>query len=605
MVRKGTPGILVTVLVALVAWGVLVFRGPGTDPGHRVVLEGTPTVESAGLPPAELTAAAVEGADLDQLMNVVLVTLLLALGATAVSLGGLMGAESVSSSRRWSVEALLGAPLSGMVKRQARRWRRRLVWGATGGVAAALVASWIMARGAPPGIGAAPASPGAVAAAALLAALGVLALAVRPVRRLYRSRGRLALALRLGGASETAAVRFQRMMLVTCQLAVAVALVTAAGLLASPDSSSGDFDTGPQIAATFVATGDSARDAGLRSDLLRVALGRLRADPALVAETLATPGAWLNRGPETAAANECGRCMTGGMPHPVHVARVRHHVVMPGFTATRGLDLVDGRRLTGDDGPASDPVVLINQAYARAHFQDGPAVGRRVALGGLSGEWHRVVGVVADVPAGGLGRSGSPFAVYFSALQHPPAAVEFVAEHLASGDDLDLVAARGALEQAVAAAPTADLALAEVVPAVQQTRRIHGTSAWLGHATGALGWVAALAAVLAIWSAVAGQIEARSAELGTRAALGAGPGTLRALILGESARMGLIGVGLGLWGATAVVGIVGPEGGTLFEPGLFAAVAVLFLSATVAAAVPGARRAARTEPVVAISGGGV
>ncbi|NNM32632.1 MAG: hypothetical protein HKO53_06180, partial [Gemmatimonadetes bacterium] len=518
MVRTRTPGILVTVLVALVAWGALVFRGPASDPGHRVVLEGTPTVEAEGLPSADVSAAAVEGADLDRLMDVVLVTLLLAFGATAASLGGLMGADAVSSSRRWSVEALLGAPMSGLLRDQVERWHRRLLWGLTGGVAVAVTAFWVLARGAPAGIGTAAPSPLSVATAVVLTVLAVLAIAVRPVHRLYRSRGRLALALRRGGASETAAVRFQRMMLVTVQLSVAVTLVTAAGLLATTEAPPAELDAGRQIAATFVATGDSARDAGLRAGLLEMAMGRLQADPALVAESLATPGAWLDRGPETVTANECGRCTTGGMPHPVHVAQVRHHVVMPGFTTGRGLDLVDGRRLNGDDDPEGEPVVLINRAYARAHFQDGPAVGKRVALGGLAGDWHTVVGVVSDVPAGGLGRTGSPFAVYFSALQHPPVTMEFVAQHLASGEELDLAAAAGTLQEAIASPPTGDLELEYVVPAAEEARRIHGTSAWLANATGVLGWVAAMAAVLAVWSAVAAQIEARTAELGTRAA---------------------------------------------------------------------------------------
>lgn len=618
MVRTRTPAILVTVLVALAGWGALAFRGPLADPGHRVVLQGTPTVEAAGLPAADVSAAQVEGQDLDQLMNVVLVALLLAFGATAVSLGGLMGGEAVSSSTRWSVEALLGAPLSALNRRQVGRWRPRLLGGLTGGLTIAVAAAWILARTAPAGIGTAAWSPWALGAATVLTVAGVLAFALWPVGRLYRSRGRLALALRTGGASETPAVRFQRMMLVTGQLAVAVALVTGAGLLFSSDGLPGDFDSGRRISATLVATGDSARDAGLRGSVLHAALRRLQADPALVAESLATPGAWLDRGPETATANECGRCMTGGMPHPVHVARVRHHVVMPGFTTGRGLDLLNGRRLSADDGAGAEPVVLINRAYARAHFQDGPAVGKRVALGGLGGAWHRVVGVVSDVPSRGLGRSGSRFAVYFSALQHPPVAMELVAELLGPGDDLDLAAAAGALQKALAPAPTgdlaspptgalaspptADLALEDLVPASREAERIHGTAAWLANATAVLGWGAALAAVLAVWSAVAGQIGARSAELGTRAALGAAPMALRSLVLGEAARMGLIGVGLGLWGATAVVGIVGPEGGPLFAPGLFAAVGGVFLLVTIAAAVPGARRAVGVQPAVALSG---
>ena len=602
MVPSRTLGVLVAVLVALVVSGTLVFRGPAEESGHRLVVRGTPTVEADGLPPAEVSAAAVETGDLDRLMDVVLVTLLLGLGTAAASLGGLMGAEAVSSSRRWSVEALLGAPLPGLLKRQAMLWRGRLLGGLATGVVLAAGGVWALAWWAPPGIRLDAVSPFTVFAGALLTVMGLLIMALRPVGRLYRSRGRLAAALRAGGASESAAVRFQRTMLVTGQLAVAVALVAAAGLLRAADVGFRDPPETGEVSATLVATGDSARDSGLRGELLRAAWSRLRADPSLVAESLATPGAWLDRGPETTAANECGRCQTGGMPHPVHVARVRHHVVMPGFTSNRGLTLRDGRRLTADDGFGSDPVVLINEAYARAHFQDGPAVGKRLALGGLGGDWHRVVGVVSDVPVGGLGRSGSPFAVYFSALQHPPTAVELLARHVPAVDGLDLDAAVGAIQGALAPQGTRELSVDAVLPAADEVRRIHGTSAWLAVGTRLLGGVAAVAAILALWAAVAGHVRARSVELGTRAALGAGSRVLYALVLGEAARVGLVGVALGLWAATAVVGIVGPEGGPLFDWALFALVGSAFLAVTVCAAVPGARRAAHVEPAAALSG---
>ncbi|MDH3223452.1 MAG: hypothetical protein OEO23_07025, partial [Gemmatimonadota bacterium] len=134
-----------------------------------------------------------------------------------------------------------------------------------------------------------------------------------------------------------------------------------------------------------------------------------------------------------------------------------------------------------------------------------------------------------------------------------------------------------------------------------EVERIHGPSAWLGLGTRGLGWSAAVVAVLAIWATVAGHVRARGRELGTRSALGAGPRALTRLIMGEAGRMGLAGVGTGLWGATALVGIVGPEGGTLFRGGLFFGVGSFFLLVTMLAAVPGAREAGRIQPAVALS----
>ena len=105
------------------------------------------------------------------------------------------------------------------------------------------------------------------------------------------------------------------------------------------------------------------------------------------------------------------------MPHPIHATRVKQHVVMPGFFAERGLEFVAGGGFApGDDGPDQ---VVINEAYARAHFQDPPVIGKGVNTGGIAEGWYEVVGVVRDGSGGGLGASGSPYSVYYSAFSIP------------------------------------------------------------------------------------------------------------------------------------------------------------------------------------------
>jgi hypothetical protein len=291
------------------------------------------------------------------------------------------------------------------------------------------------------------------------------------------------------------------------------------------------------------------------------------------------------------------------MPHPVHVALVKHHVVMPGFFANRGLDVVDGRALSAADGPGGEPVAIINESYARAHFQDGPAVGKSLAMGGLGGEWHRVIGVVSDVPRRGLGQSSSPFTVYFSALQHPPMSVELIARVAARSAGSEAVERDTAsvLEASLAGPDLADLALVRVHPARTELERLQGVAGWLGTGSRGVGWVAGTLALLALWAGVAGHVRSRVGELGTRAAVGAAPRTLTRLVLSEAFRIAAAGTVVGLWGATAVVGLVGPEGGTLFEPLLFGGVGATFMVAAVAAALPGALQAARIEPARALA----
>ena len=334
--------------------------------------------------------------------------------------------------------------------------------------------------------------------------------------------------------------------------------------------------------------------------------------PELVAESLATPGAWLDLGAEGMAQNECGRCSNGGLPEPIRVTRVKRHAVMPGFFAARGLRFVAGRgfgdsavlpsagsEAAGADaagpGAAGPGEVVINQAYARAHFRDPPAIGKTLALNGPDEDWHVVVGVVADVPTAGLGASGSPYTVYYSALEHPPGEMELVVS-AATGSGADTEDAERIVSRAVATIPGDSVLLSDVRSAGDELGRVFGTAGWFGGGGRMAGVLAALVAVLGMVGALRVHVGARLREMGIRAALGAGPAKLRRRIVGEALRIGATGTAMGLWGAMLVVGVFGPPGVEPFSAPVFVVVAGLFLAAAVWAVLPAARLAGTADP---------
>ncbi|MGI9627670.1 MAG: ABC transporter permease [Longimicrobiales bacterium] len=587
----------------LLIGSVVFFVGPGPD-FHRLEVGATATVPSAGLPEAEVEASLVERADVDRLMQVVLVVLVLCGVTAGVSLLGLIGSEALASGRRRAVEVMLGAPLARLVGQVSDRWRFRLGAGALLGGVLAPAALALLALAAPPQTALRIGSVAQPSLALLSLLLVIVALLVTPPWLLHRRSDRLGEALRRGGVSEPPARRFRRVILVTFQLAVAVALLSSAGLLRL-DQSPGVVQDGQYVAAMLIPSGDSAADISLRPGLYSRALAAMRESPELAPESLATPGAWIDRGPETTALNECGRCMTGLMPHPIHAATVKRHVVMPSFFDSRGLAVLDGRALSNGDDDGGEPVVVINEAYARAHFQDGPAVGRGVALGSVGQDWYRVVGVVEDFPMGGLGGSSTPYSVYFSALQHPPDAVELIARTTPAapgvGADAEVdLAASGVVAEVLNAGGFADLSLASVRPVSEEIERLYGTSGWLAMGTSGLGWLAGLVALLAVFSVMAAHVRSRLGELGTRAAVGASPRKLRGLVMGEASRIAAVAVGLGLWGAVAIVGVLGPENASIFAPGLFVGVGGAFFVGAILAAVPAALDASTVEPFVAL-----
>lgn len=73
----------------------------------------------------------------------------------------------------------------------------------------------------------------------------------------------------------------------------------------------------------------------------------------------------------------------------------------PGYFSTLGIQLMEGRLFNASDGADSQPVVVINESFARIYYPGQSAVGKRIRPG-FSGPWRTIVGVVADVRNAGL-----------------------------------------------------------------------------------------------------------------------------------------------------------------------------------------------------------
>ena len=596
-------------LAAMLLAAALLFGGRG-DTFHIVRTEPTPTVEVAGLAAPDVPAARAERADLDRLAGTSLTLLLLASTTVLAVLLGAIASENLLRQGRRVIEVMLGAPPAWLVGRAARRWGRRVAVGLALGAVACATAAAVLTLAAPPGILFVRPAGWPAVSAALAVAVVVLAIGVLPVATLYRRDRSLQGQAESRHNTDPRPRQFGRVVLITVQLCVSVAVLTGSGLLLLSDSSGVSRVTGEggkgsvadfAVVGLLSPTGDAARDPERRAALFEAAAVALRSAPGLAAESLGTPGAWIGRGPEVRALNECGRCSTGGLPHPIHAARVTHHTVMPGFFGERGLAFVAGGGFApGGLGPGQ---VVINEAYARAHFQDPPVVGRSVSIGGLGGPSHEVVGVVRDVARRGLGASGSPYSVYYSALQHPPAQIELVASvEAAAGPEWDLEDSLEVVRAALGSLPANDLTMGNFRAAEDELQRVYRTAGWLGSGGRAAGLVAAVAALAGMIGTLGTHVRTRRREMGIRSALGAEPRALYRMVLGEALRIGGVGVGLGLWVTTLVVGVMGPPGVRIFSAPLFLLVAVVFLVAAVGAARPSARIAASADPRAVMDG---
>jgi ABC-type antimicrobial peptide transport system permease subunit len=114
--------------------------------------------------------------------------------------------------------------------------------------------------------------------------------------------------------------------------------------------------------------------------------------------------------------------------------------------------------------------------------------------------------------------------------------------------------------------------------------------------------LALLLAAIGIYGVISYTVSQRTQEIGLRMALGAQLTNVRAMILGQTLKLTLIGVGLGLAGAFLLARFLA---GLLFgirtyDPVTFFGVVLLQIGVALAASYIPAHRAMRVDPLVAL-----
>jgi predicted permease len=285
------------------------------------------------------------------------------------------------------------------------------------------------------------------------------------------------------------------------------------------------------------------------------------------------------------------------IPAPGREHIVSARVVTPGYFPAAGMALSAGRDFDGHDGPEAEPVVIVSATLARRFFPGGEAVGKRLHRGTTEPplRWLKVVGVVDDVRQESLEQAARP-ELYLSSAQH--AGFYFVPRHLVVRAATSAAVLEPAVRRIVHELdPDQPVSAAEPLQGVVShslARRQLQAQLLMAFAVAAL-----LLASVGVYGVFAFDVAERSREFGVRLALGAAPGTILRLVLRESARLTLVGVGLGLAGAlgagrllaSLLYGVAPSDPPTLLLSAL-----VLPLAALAACAVP-AWRAARVEPI--------
>jgi len=287
-----------------------------------------------------------------------------------------------------------------------------------------------------------------------------------------------------------------------------------------------------------------------------------------------------------------------------------YHVVTPNYFGTMGIRLLKGRDFSEDDDRLHPSVALINETMARRFFPHQDPIGSRINFMDPPAAplWLQVIGVVADVRYEALDQTAGPD-VYTSYLQSYP----LFPDHY-----MTLVARTAIAPASLASAVRHEVLAVDKDQPVDAIRTMDDyLSAEVSKqrfATVCLGVFAAMAltlAVLGIYGVISHGVNQRTREIGVRMALGAEPGDVLKLILRQSARLALLGAGIGLLLLGAGIGLLVSFGldraisGLLYgvrfsDAAVFLAVPAVLVTAAIVAAYFPARRATGVAPTVTL-----
>jgi putative ABC transport system permease protein len=281
------------------------------------------------------------------------------------------------------------------------------------------------------------------------------------------------------------------------------------------------------------------------------------------------------------------------------------NAVSPGYFGAMGISLLRGREFAEADTSGNARAAILSADTARRYWPNQDAVGKHIQLIGQK-EWCTIVGVAADVRAYDLRQNvpqwmdGTIYVPYGpgATLENGKVPAEMTLVMRSAADKLQLEESVRRLASSINQdTPLAEIrAMPGIVSDAAATPR-SVTSLFVAFAALAL-----ILGIIGIYGVISFFVGQRTREIGVRMALGAQRRDVLKLVVNEGLSLTLMGVAVGLATAFALTRFLGSllYGVSATDPLDFAAVAVLFALVALAACYIPARRAMRVDPVVAL-----
>jgi hypothetical protein len=281
----------------------------------------------------------------------------------------------------------------------------------------------------------------------------------------------------------------------------------------------------------------------------------------------------------------------------------------PEYFSVFRLPILRGRNFTRDEAASGAAVAVISYATARRIWGTGDALGQTLVIdhsvrrarsladpqaGVPQYSSAVVIGIARDAINGWVGDGTDSTCIFFPTTTQSPGNALFVRT---PGDgESALRRLESALAARIPGAVNQIHTMDEILAGqIYPFRAVY----WISSAVGLLALILTLSGIYGVLSYLVSQ---RTKEIGIRAALGARPSAIARLVLAQSLRFAVMGAAIGGGTAWAAMRIAAPQLGMPMADGAtegtpFAAVTVLVIAASAAAAWIPSLRAARIEPV--------
>jgi|HubBroStandDraft_4_1064222.scaffolds.fasta_scaffold02012_6 putative ABC transport system permease protein len=387
-----------------------------------------------------------------------------------------------------------------------------------------------------------------------------------------------------------------RSLLIVSELALALVLLTGAGLLLKSLYHLIEVNPGFQpenvLTATFDLPHSKYADASQQAAFLDQLLQRVNSVPGVEAAGL-TDTLPLFGGPNTLIM---GVQVKGEPPPEPQKSQVITVIgVSPGYFNAMGMRLVRGRMVTNQDTKDSGKVVVVSAALAQHFFGEMDPLDQQLKSP-IMPQWATIAGEVDDVHRDGL--DTKPELVMYLPLTQSRAGGIF---SLAVRGRINSASLSSAVRSEVASLDS-ELPLYNVATMEERVSTSISPRRFNALLLAMFAGLALMLAAVGIYGVIAFSVAQRTHEIGVRMALGAQAGQLLWLVIGEGMSLALVGIVIGVAGALGVMRFIRSF---LFhvsatDPVTFTAVALLLTVVAFLACYIPARHAMRVDPMVAL-----